>query len=176
MDEFRRSNPIKPRDPNSVMDVQRPRPVTFTQPAQSGEEQHDTSAAPFSYEPIPTHSPQEPMHEQDHFVPPTDHGPAQHQQLLEPSHHHLPIAAIVAAIVVSLALIGVAVFAYLRSNKAANSAKTDSSAQSQQAAAKPAATAADVDSTSAELDKSVNGVDDNQDLNSADLTDQTLGL
>ncbi len=94
-----------------------------------------------------------------------------------PKKSHL--GAVFIAILVALALVGGAGYAYLQNQKTAQQAdtKTESKAQPKTEAPtlKPA-TEEDITSTNEAIDKSLKSVDDTTDASEADLSDSTLGL
>lgn len=96
-----------------------------------------------------------------------------------PTHGHkgdAPVAAIVIAVVVAIALAGVVIFSYLKAKNNDAIKRQDSASSSQTVTEKPQASVADVDSTNAELDSSLKQIDDNKDFAATELSDTTLGL
>ena len=85
-----------------------------------------------------------------------------------------PVVAITLALVVALALAGLVVFTYTKGKK--NTDNTNSSAGPAPVETKPLASPADVDSTTQELESSLNKIDENKDFSSEELSDKSLGL
>jgi uncharacterized protein HemX len=90
-----------------------------------------------------------------------------------PERNRAPVAVIVIAIVVCIGLIGLTVFAFLKTNETETS-NTDSNS-SNQSQSEPA-TQEDVDSASQAVDQELETLNDDQDYTDTELSDQTLGL
>jgi uncharacterized protein HemX len=89
---------------------------------------------------------------------------------------HPPIVAIIVAVVIALALVGVTVFAYMSSKNDTKHEGDDHEMTEQQSSQQSAATTTDVDDTSKEVDSTLGSVDENKDFPESELTDQALGL
>jgi hypothetical protein len=85
-----------------------------------------------------------------------------------------PVVAIAVALVVALVLAGLVVFTYTNGKK--NTAGTNSNAGPAPVVSKPLASPADVDSTTQELESSLNKIDTDKDFSSEELSDKSLGL
>lgn len=87
-----------------------------------------------------------------------------------PKRSTKPMGAIFAAVFIAIALSGLSVFAYLKTQGGEKPAAT------QPAATQPAAAAQDVDTTAQEIDKTLESANQAGGLGSNDLSDQSLGL
>lgn len=88
-------------------------------------------------------------------------------------HQGIPAVALVVAIIVTLALSGLVVYSYLKSNK--DSKIGTQSSSTEQSTVKPV-TSTEVDATAAEIEKSLNAANDSTDFPEDSLSDTTLGL
>lgn len=96
--------------------------------------------------------------------------PAKPDDAPVPPKTRAPVVAIVVAVLVSGALIGLTAFAYFNNQKAAEQPAPESNA------AVTPATADDVDDTTESIDEAINELDDNADFNETDVSDETLTL
>lgn len=101
----------------------------------------------------------------------------------QPKKKSAPLAAIIVAVVVALALSGLVLFVYMKSKSstkqsAYNNSKTKTAKAntSQGIAPKPQATVSDIDATNKDIDTSLTKIDDIRDFSSTDLSDAALGL
>lgn len=83
---------------------------------------------------------------------------------------------ILIVVLLALALIGGAVFAYIQTNKKVTPATTQANPVKTTQPTDAKANAADIDKTSNDLDASLKKVDDTKDYSANDLSDTTLGL
>ncbi len=99
-------------------------------------------------------------------VSPMSEHPAQ-----PPHQHDLPVAAIVAAVIVALALSAATVFYYIRS-------RDDSIPENEQAGTTQSipASISDIETATKALDDGLASINDDKDFASNDLSDATLGL
>ncbi len=114
-------------------------------------------------------------------VPDTDLPAAMtHEASATPPQKHAksgaPMFAIVIAVIVALGLAGAVVFAYMKNKDNGDIKRDDSASSSQTVVEKPQASASDVDSTSKEIDSSLEKADDTKDFSTTELSDSTLGL
>lgn len=90
---------------------------------------------------------------------------------------NLPVAEILIAIVVALALAGLVVYVYSQSKNSQQTDKNSKTTTSESAIiAKPQASTTDVDTTTQEVDQSLEQLNDSSDFSSSDLSDSSLGL
>ena len=101
----------------------------------------------------------------------------------EPEHPQMPhkssgapVAAIVIAIIVALALCGLVVFAFFKAKNDTKLGGDTSSSNSQTTVTKPQASPTDVDQTTSSIDQSLNSANDATDFSATDISDQSLGL
>lgn len=87
-----------------------------------------------------------------------------------------PVAAIVIAIIVALALCGLVVFAFFKAKNDTKLGGDTSSSNSQTTVTKPQASPTDVDQTTSSIDQSLNSANDATDFSASDISDQSLGL
>jgi hypothetical protein len=101
---------------------------------------------------------------------PTENNPLAIDSAAHTHKSNVPVAAIALAVLIAIVLIGITVFAYIRTKNdgAATTTKTN--------LVQPKVTTQDVDQTSTEIDGTVNKVDDTKDFAGEDLTDKALGL
>lgn len=92
-----------------------------------------------------------------------------------PKSHHAPLIAVIVAIIVTLGLCGLVVYAYMKSKNNPTPAKTTNNT-SQTPVAKPQASPEDVDQVSADIDQSLTSLDDAADFSANAISDQALGL
>lgn len=153
----------------------------------------DNSVAPeptseeFSSDPVPQHgdsanSEQPPesvdysQHSEESMPQHEDHNqmaiPAQ-----PPKKSGKPIAAIIAAIIIVIALIGVSVFAFVKTSQKKPVKQTTKTSTETKKTTKTEVTADDVSSTSKDIDTEINKTNDAKDLpTSESVNDQSLGL
>jgi hypothetical protein len=86
----------------------------------------------------------------------------------------MPIFAIIMALIVAGLLTALMLVAFARSQGAAKPTAKKPAATN--TANNNGVTSKDVDNTTTNIDKNLSAIDDKKDLNSADLSDQTLGL
>lgn len=92
-----------------------------------------------------------------------------------PKKHGAPVVAILLAVIVAVALAGVAVFMYLKSKNAETLIK-GSESSTQTVVEKPQASPSDVDTTTKEIDDTLTRADDAADFSANELSDTSLGL
>lgn len=102
---------------------------------------------------------------------PTPVPAAQPGKAKPPKKHGAPVAAVVVAIIIALGLIGVAVFAYMKSHK-----HTPAPATTAAPAAPAAVSATDVDNAGKTVDSNLQKADDAKDFPTTDLSDTSLSL
>lgn len=177
--------PVKPATPTAQSVV----PVSLATPEEAPlatpppvEDEQPTAPAGEVTDPEPTPDTTEPV-EPDTLT--ADPAPAEAPAEPNPmaitprtvtSHHTAPVGAIIAAIVVAVALAGVSVLAYTKSQKPAASKP----AAQTQAAATPASAAPvsgnDVQQESQTIDQSLQSLDDANDFSQTSVSDASLGL
>jgi len=182
-DSNKPGQPATPGRSSGVMDVQRPKsslavaePPAPSQPAEAPTPVEEPKPAPDVA--VPT--------EVTNATPPEDHSPeppAKDEPKNKDDVHpllaahaqkkHGPVVPIVTAVVIALALIGVTVFAFLKTKDSSNS--TGDHPATHQETTTPA-TSSDVDNASQQVDEALAAVDDTKDFADSQLTDQTLGL
>lgn len=104
---------------------------------------------------------------------PEPHAPANTPHL--PAKNGAPIAAIVIAAVVAMALAGLVIFSYFKA-KNSDTVKRSDTASSQTVVEKPQASTTDVDTTNQAIDGGLEKANDNQDFAATELSDAALGL
>lgn len=107
-------------------------------------------------------------------APVSDHAQAdQHLQ-----HHKtsgVPMAAVLVAIIVTLALSGLVIFTFNKSKNDTNLGETTST-NSKTTITKPQASPADVDQATSDIDTSLSSLDEAADFSATEISDQSLGL
>lgn len=170
------NNPIPDSAPKpvQVMDIQPTAPTTVTPttapqatPAPSGAEQPVSTTTDVAAPPtdVATSS-DEPTSEA-----PADQQPAPLAAEAPKTAHKKPVIPVLIAVVIGLALIGVASFAYMQQDK-----PKDNLANTSQTPAKEETTPADIDSVNKSVDDDLSTTNDAADFDDATLSDTNLAL
>ncbi len=169
------NNQTAPASSGGVMDVKAPQPQAAGVPPLPGSRAEE----PLTSAPLPdeTPAPEDTIAppESEHIMP----SPPDHAEHLLAAHanpkNHPPLAAIVIAVIIAVALVGVTIFAYLSTRDATHQQDDDHTAQ-QESTEQAAVTTTDVDDATQDVDSTLSSVDDAKDFPESDLTDQALGL
>lgn len=154
----------RPASNGPVMDIQAP-PVS--QPATDVQNSSMTpvTEAPQYAGDAPMAATEEPQAATPLVATAGDHG----------AHHRAPIGAIMVAVAVAAVLAVVSVYAFNNTQRTADNSATDQTAEQ----AKPAAETvkpSDVDATTKDIDATLGQLDESSQLNSEELSDNSLGL
>lgn len=171
--------------PGGVMDVQPPKAEPSLPSAPPVQQPHSQPASPVTPAPMPDTLPQAQTRPEGSIAPP-EHPAADSRPAIEDhadhllaahaasQHHKKPVVAIIVAIIIALALIGLTVLAYLQTKQDTHPQADHEPTPTNQPATQNTETT--VDDTSAEVNQALTTVDDTKDLPESDLSDQALGL
>lgn len=162
---------------SSVVETEHEDPIE-TKSTQEEEEATSQSAAEDSDAAVPSVEPEstqgdssqleQPQHSDDHnqmAIPP------------QPARHGKPKAAIIVAVIIVIALIGVSVVAFMKMNQKKPVKSTKNTTSQTTKVEKKEVTADDVSATSTEVETNINKTDDAKDLPTAEsVNDKSLGL
>lgn len=164
------------RPPRRMMDVQprsTPQPVqrTATQPVRASTPQPSVTPSPAPAPPTPSVSVTSSATPSTPAVPATPDQAVALTGMTLPPKVKAPVAAIVLAVLVCLGLIGLTVFAYLKTQS-----DTKSNGDNQTTQQTEAITPEAVDASQESIDAEIGTTNDDQDFNAAELSDESLGL
>lgn len=173
------NNPQTPNDSSQagqVMDVKvTPAPVDSVEATGSNETAPTAQPVAVTEDSIPGPASQNSEQQAQPESSSTSEPPSNLPAPAAPSGHKAaaPLMAIIAAILVALGLAAVTVYAYMKSQDEAPKSTETSQTETQDSV--PAATSADVDQASGEVDEALNASEE-ADFPDSELTDQSLGL
>ncbi len=155
----------RPANTGPVMDIQAPPVSQQATDVQNNSVTPVTEAPQYAAGDAPMAATEEPQAATPLVATPGNHG----------AHHRAPIGAIMVAVVVAAVLAVVSVYAFNNTQRTADNNATDKTAEQ----AKPAVETvkqSDVDATTKDIDATMGQLDESSQLNSEELSDNSLGL